>query len=157
MFSLIHNRNKFDLANSRLYNQNTFYNGFIKDLNNCHENLIIESPFITSKRMRILLPILAKLRRRGIEIIVNTRDPAEHNGDYQDQALEAIHELQALDITVLYTAGHHRKLAIIDKRIVWEGSLNILSFNDSCEIMRRIVSIVAAKQLLSFTKLNKYL
>lgn len=142
---------------SALYDQKTFYKAFIKDLNNCQKNLIIESPFITSKRMKILLPILAKLRHRGVDIIINTRNPAEHDGIYQDQAFEAIYDLQALNITVLYTTGHHRKLAIIDNRIIWEGSLNILSFNDSCEIMRRIVSIVAAKQLLSFTRLNKYL
>ena len=53
------------------------------------------------------------------------------------QAELAIHTLQELDVTVLMTVGHHRKIAIVDD-ILYEGSLNILSQNDSCELMRRI-------------------
>ena len=56
---------------------------------------------------------------------------------------------------VLYTVKHHRKLAIIDEEILWEGSLNILSQGDSCEIMRRTFSDSLALQMLHFTKLDK--
>jgi len=54
--------------------------------------------------------------------------------------LNAIGDMQKLGVIVLYTVGHHRKLAVLDRKIVYEGSLNILSFNDSCEIMRKITS-----------------
>ncbi len=42
----------------------------------------------------------------------------------------------------------HRKLAVIDANIVWEGSLNILSQARSAEFMRRIVSFEIASQTL---------
>jgi hypothetical protein len=58
---------------------------------------------------------------------------------------------------VLYTAGHHRKLAILDRSILWEGSLNILSQNSSSEIMRRIQSAELAWQMAHFTKLDAHL
>jgi phosphatidylserine/phosphatidylglycerophosphate/cardiolipin synthase-like enzyme len=64
-----------------------------------------------------------------VRIIVNTRDPQEHEGIYQTQAMQAVAQFQALDIVVLYTAGHHRKLAIIDGKVVWMGSLNILTYS----------------------------
>ena len=107
--------------------------------------------------MQVLLPILQKLRRRGVSILVNTRNPEEHDEVYEVQAMEAVAQMQALGITVLYTAGHHRKLAIIDRKVIWEGSLNILSFNDSCEIMRKITSTTLAKQLVEFTAVDTYL
>lgn len=73
------------------------------------------------------------------------------------QALNAVAAMQDIGITILYTVGHHRKLAIVDAQISWEGSLNILSYNDSCEIMRRIDSKTEAEQLIRFTGVDRYL
>lgn len=145
------------LLSSRLYDNVTFYNAFAKDLRNAKKNVVIVSPFITTKRMRALLPIIRRLRQRGVQIIVNTRDPAEHDAEYGLQAIQAIEIMQSMGVVVLYTVKHHRKLAIIDDEVLWEGSLNILSYNDSCEIMRKIVSHVVAKQTIEFVKLEEYL
>ncbi len=38
----------------------------------------------------------------------------------------------------LLTGNFHRKLAVIDRTILWEGSLNILSQNRSQKVMSRI-------------------
>jgi len=47
-----------ELLSSRLYNEKTFYSAFINDLNNCGSELIIESPFITRRRLQHLLQTL---------------------------------------------------------------------------------------------------
>ncbi|HLZ14963.1 MAG TPA: phospholipase D-like domain-containing protein [Candidatus Saccharimonadales bacterium] len=140
-----------------LYDQNTFYKAFGRDLSSAQQEVIIESPFITEKRMNVLLPIFIKMRRRNVKVIVNTRNPNEHEGDYYRQAINAVSAMQDLGIIVLYTRGHHRKLAIIDRKIVYEGSLNILSFSDSCEIMRKIVSETIAMQLCKFIAIDRYI
>jgi phosphatidylserine/phosphatidylglycerophosphate/cardiolipin synthase-like enzyme len=131
---------------SSLFDQNTFYRAFERDLRHARQEVIIESPFIAANRMKVLLPILRKLSKRGVRIVVNTRHPDEHEGDYCRQAFEAVATLQDMGATVLYTGGHHRKLAIIDRKVFYEGSLNILSYRDSCEIMRRVVSSAEAKK-----------
>lgn len=141
---------------SKLYDQTTFYTAFERDLRRCKRELVIESPFITTRRMNALLPILANLRKRNVTIIVNTRNPNEHDGDYSHQAQDAIEAMQDLGIAVLYTVGHHRKLAIFDREVFYEGSLNILSFSDSCEIMRRVASSAEAKLLINFIGVKKY-
>ena len=107
--------------------------------------------------MNVLLPIFEKMRRRNVRIIINTRNPLEHDGDYIRQAQESIVLLQNMGVKVLYTTKHHRKLVIVDRRISYEGSLNILSFTDSCEIMRRTVSSSEAEVLLRFIGLHKFL
>ncbi|MEJ0073317.1 MAG: phospholipase D-like domain-containing protein [Candidatus Saccharibacteria bacterium] len=137
--------------------KDTFYRAFTHDLRLAKKSVLIESPFITAGRVRKLLPLLKILRSQGVQIVINTRDPQDHEGSYRQQAVEAVAQFHALDIVVLHTAGHHRKLAIIDNKTIWEGSLNILSFNDSCEIMRRIVSRDEAKILTNFIKLNEFL
>ena len=141
---------------SKLYDQNTFYRAFERDLKHCKRELIIESPFITTRRMNALLPLFAKLRKRGASIVINTRNPDEHDGDYYFQALDAVTAMQDLGITVLYTVGHHLKLAIIDREMFYEGSLNILSYSDSCEIMRRVVSSTETEILIKFIGIKQY-
>lgn len=147
---------RHSFPHSTLYNQDSFYEAFLRDMRRAKAQLIIESPFITSKRVRVLLPVFEELRRKGVEIIINTRNPEEHDGAYQNQAADAIEAFQSLGAVVLYTVGHHRKLAIIDNEIVWEGSLNILSFSDSCEIMRRIASSEEARIMTKFIGVENY-
>jgi len=66
-----------DLLDSKLFDDKTFYPALIKDLNNCSSELIIESPFITRRRLQCLLPTLQKLKDRKVRIIINTKDPHE--------------------------------------------------------------------------------
>ncbi len=142
---------------SKLYNENTFYPAFIKDIKKCQSELLIECPFITNRRLQHLLPIFQKLKDRKVRIVVNTRNPRELDDEYQrEDTYSAISSLQMIGVHVLFTVGHHRKLAILDRSITYEGSLNILSQNNSSEIMRRIESTQLAWQIIRFIELDKY-
>lgn len=68
-------RNAF-LPNSTLYDQNSFYKEFYRDIQSAYQQMIIESPFITTRRINDLLTIFQKLRRKDVSIIVNTRNPS---------------------------------------------------------------------------------
>lgn len=144
-------------TSSTLFNQESFDTRFLQDIHSCHSSLVIESPFIRLNRVHKLMPLLIRLRRRNVKIIINTREPSEHDFEYARQAEEAIAMMQVLGIKVLYTVKHHRKLAILDRSTMWEGSLNILSYFDSCEIMRRTVSTTDAEILINFIGMHKYL
>jgi len=101
---------------------------------------------------------LQKLKQQNVRIAITTRDPYEHDDEYRrEEAHRAVAQLQRSGIHVLYTTGHHRKLAIIDRQILYEGSLNILSQNNSCEIMRRIESVQLAWQMARFVGIDKVL
>lgn len=155
MFSLLKHQ-ATELTGSRLYDQDSFYAAFLKDLARCQHEVIIESPFITQRRLDTLLPTLEKLKGRNVKVTINTRDPHENNEDnLRQEGARAIAKLQYRGIQVLYTGKHHRKLAIIDRSILWEGNLNILSQNDSCEIMRRIESAQLAWQMTHFIGIDK--
>ena len=144
------------LIDSSLYNEDTFYNRFEKDLKNCHSEVIIESPFITSRRLSLLMPSLQKLKSKHVRITINTRDPETHDDNMREDARFALSKLQHMGINVLFTGGHHRKLAIIDRLILYEGSLNILSQNNSCEVMRRIKSTQLAWQMIKFIRIDDF-
>lgn len=157
MLSRLFRRADDGLAASLLFNERTFYTQFRRDLERAKSEIVIESPFMTGRRIKSLLPSLRLAVRRGVKVTINTREPNEHEGRLRLEAEWAIAALQASGIKVLLTGGHHRKLAIIDRKILWEGSHNILSQNDSCEIMRRIKSEELAEQMVSFIGLTHYL
>lgn len=142
---------------SRLFDDEAFDGIFLKDVRKYRSSLVIESPFIRLNRVLDLLPTFTSLRNRGIQVVFNTRPPEEHDVEYRHQAEEAISLLQDIGVRVLFTVKHHRKQAIIDREIFWEGSLNILSYYNSCEIMRRTVSASEAETLINFIGINKYL
>jgi phosphatidylserine/phosphatidylglycerophosphate/cardiolipin synthase-like enzyme len=129
-----------NLFSSKLFDENTFYQAFLSDLEACRSEVYIESPsYITSKRAEMLIPIFNNLLVRGVRIYVITRDPQEHNENMEYQSEETISLFEKMGVQVLLCVGnHHRKLTILDRKILYEGSLNILSQNQSREIMRRI-------------------
>lgn len=143
-----------NLEASKLFDETSFYKQFIEDLLNSKKEVIIESPYITSSRMELLSPIFKKLVDRGIKIHIVTRDPIEHDEHMQHQATNEILNCCEIGVNIILLRGnHHRKLAIIDREILWEGSLNILSQSHSKEIMRRIDNPTIALDMFSFLNL----
>lgn len=151
-------RNENHLISSELHDETTFYSKFIKDLEKVKKEVIIESPYITCKRMQLLEPIFRRLIKRGVKVYIITRHPQEHTESLASQADFEIYNFETMGVHVLLCAGnHHRKLAMLDRKVLWEGSLNILSQGYSREIMRRIDSEVVSMQMFRFLQLQKVL
>lgn len=147
-----------DFEKSHLFNETDFYQNFIKDLLNAKQEVIIDSPYITTERVRTFTPIFEHLINKGIKIFILTRQPKEHDSTMRYQATDEIKNFENMGITVLPFIGYvHRKLAIIDRSILWEGSLNILSQRDSHEVMRRFEGKETSQQMMTFLKLDKNL
>lgn len=143
---------------SQLHTEKTFYLSFLNDLENCREEVIIESPYITRERTSLFIPIFEKLLEKGIRIYVMTRDPKEHDSNMEAQSEKAIRTFEIMGVqTLLCVGNHHRKLAILDRKILWEGSLNILSQTYSKEIMRRIENEEFTMEMFNFLKLSEFI
>ncbi len=144
--------------NSTLHDEKTFYKAFLRDLDQAAEEIIIESPFITSSRMKMLWPSLKHAYTKGVKVYIITRDPQDHSDGYEVQSESEIEACEDLGIQVLLCTGnHHRKLAIIDRNILWEGSLNILSQTHSREIMRRLEGGGFAVDMFIFLNFGRYI
>lgn len=146
------------MFNSQLHDEKTFYQTFLRDLERCQEEVVIESPYITCERMKTFDRIFEKLIKRGVKIYFITRDPKEHDENLEFQSEEVISYCERIGIQVLLCLGnHHRKLAILDRKVIWEGSLNILSQTYSREFMRRIDNKEITLETFNFLNLGKFL
>lgn len=159
MFNLLFAKSpQQELVASKLFDETTFYQAFLNNLKGCKQELIIESPYITTNRMRLFWPIFERLLKRNVTIYIITKDFDDLDENLRQQSEVAIQNCEHLGIQVLLCIGnHHRKLAMIDRKILWEGSLNILSQTHSREIMRRIESRMITKQTFDFLRLGRFI
>ena len=130
-----------------IYNQITFQKCFVDDISQARSSIVIVSPYTTLRRVNWLKSILTVAQSRGVSVTVYTR-PADSFLDKNRQAAEsAIHALVETGITVQTREEIHQKFAVIDGRIVWYGSVNLLSFSASQESIMRLVSGSVARAL----------
>ena len=140
------------LLASRLFNDGNFHRAFAKDLLRAKKRVIIESPYLTERRVRYYVPIFKKLSKRKVKIRINTRHPRYHDEAMRIQADKAAKILLASGVKIYtYVDRRHWKLAAIDRVVLWEGSMNILSHGSSGEIMRRTKSYFFCHKMLDFS------
>lgn len=145
-----------ELNTFRAYDQTDFYQNFLKDLISAEREVIIESPFLTSKRVATFLPIFDLLIKKDVNIFIITRPPKEHKDNMKIEAETEFQVFEDMGITILPMYGHiHEKIGIIDRKILWAGSLNILSQSDSREIMWRFLGDSVSDQIITFLKIKK--
>lgn len=141
-----------------LFNEKTFYKAFEKDLLEAKKEVVIYSPFVTKFRTDFYKPIIEKLRSRNIEIFIFTRPIEEYETMFQPQIQCALKRYEEMGVCIFYPSKYiHEKVAIIDREILYEGSLNILSHRASKEMMRRTIGEESAIQVLHYLGLNKSL
>lgn len=145
----------FQTASYILTDENSFYYRFEQDLNQAKQEVIIESPFMTVPKIRSLKSIFESLIKRDIKVFVITRHPEEHGALMAEQSEAGIRFFERIGVQVLMCKSHHRKIAMIDREIIWKGSLNILSHRNSREFMEREENKQKAGVLFKFLKYDQ--
>jgi len=153
--ALIETPSYVDVADSSLFTEKNFWLAFLNDLQTAEKSVIIMSPFISLRRAGKLMDFLRVLLAKGVEMRVYTRPPAQQRGSLSDHAEQVIKQLETIGAKVVQRKGMHQKIAVIDDRIVWEGSLNILSHKDTQEQMRRLDGRNTVQEVIRNLELDK--
>jgi superfamily II DNA or RNA helicase len=127
-----------------IYDADSFVPVIKNDFAETKKEILIVSPFLRKKRIQTILEWLKEPLQKGISITVITRPPES----YKDSKLiqECIALLQ-FALSVIIKPNIHQKYIIIDNRLVWYGSLNLLSFGSSEESIMRLESKELATEL----------
>lgn len=134
-----------------LCGEGTFLSAFIQDVRNMHSRMTVYSPFITESRLSSLLPYFTDKINSGCMITVVTKSLPERSKGEAGSYKKCEEELQKIGVRVIHKKGMHEKTIIIDDDIVWNGSLNALSFTGNTgEIMQRCKSRSNAQDFEKF-------
>ena len=123
-----------------------FYKAFEKDLRGVKSKVFLASPFTTAQGTERWMQTFRDLRAKNVEIVgftkpVNEKDASTNSAEIHTGLEGVFKELRPV-------SKMHEKLAVFDQKIVWLGSLNILSHKNSTEIMVRIDSPDFAQSIL---------
>jgi len=137
-----------------IFNRTTFAPVFANDLANAAREILIVSPFVTKRRSLQMLQNLQTALGNKVKVTVVTRPEK----DFKDRDVSALQSalglLQGTGIDFIFKAKIHQKFAIIDQRIVWYGSINLLSYGNAEESIMRLESSGIANELIRSIEKN---
>jgi len=131
-----------------IFNKTNFLPVYSNDIITASREILIVSPFVTKRRALQMMQYLSAALVKGTKVVVITR-PAE---DFKDKDLTAwqtaLNYLRSSGVVVVFKSNIHQKFAIMDEKIVWYGSINLLSFGSAEESIMRLESSNIANELI---------
>ena len=134
---------------SMIYDVNSFAPVMKNDFIEARKEILIISPYLRKKRIDVILEWLKEPLKMGVSITVITRP--EESYKEQERIKECIEYLQSF-VTVVQKANIHQKFILIDNRLVWYESINLLSYGSSEESIMRLESGELAGELEAMMK-----
>ncbi|OHE17831.1 MAG: hypothetical protein A2X96_06185 [Syntrophobacterales bacterium GWC2_56_13] len=131
-----------------IFDNTTFLPVYKNDLLNAAREILIVSPFVTKRRVSQMLPFLGAAQDRKVRAVVVTRPAADFREKDRPAWEETLALLHAAGIQVAFKSNIHQKFAVFDQKIVWYGSINLLSFGRAEESIMRLENPGIADELL---------
>jgi phosphatidylserine/phosphatidylglycerophosphate/cardiolipin synthase-like enzyme len=82
-----------------------------------------------------------------VNVTVITRPASDFKNRDLSSWNDSIEQLKMTNIHIIFKSNIHQKFAIFDQKIVWYGSINLLSYGSAEESMMRINSTKIAYEL----------
>ena len=131
-----------------IFDGETYRSVYESDLNQANLEIVISSPGINQPKTRWFLRTIYNQQLQGIRVSILTIPSAEYPDSRVEQAGKLINQLKDAGVYVKETPGLHEHFAVIDKEIVWYGSMNLLSGEKEDDSMIRVQSQEIAEELL---------
>jgi AAA domain/Topoisomerase DNA binding C4 zinc finger/PLD-like domain len=130
-----------DAESLGIFNQRTFDAAVFQDIAEARDSVVILSGFITQARVAMLGDLLRERVSVGVKVRCVTRPPQRNGSMNPELTREALDSLEGIGCTVDCRNDIHEKIVLIDKTIVWHGSLNMLSSTHRTdESMTRLIN-----------------
>jgi superfamily II DNA or RNA helicase len=131
-----------------IFNRDNFLPVFSNDLLNAKKEILIVSPYVKKRRVMQMAQYIDAAVRNSVRVIVVTRPVEDFKEKEQKAIKDALDVLKGRAIKVIFRPNIHQKFAIMDQKIVWYGSINLLSFGESQESIMRLDSSNIANELI---------
>lgn len=127
---------------------------FERDMTEAGREIVISSPGISAKGVRRILKNLGERHDAGVKITLLTLPAEGYPKEHIEKTKELLAELRALGATVMEKPGMHEHFAVIDREIVWYGSVNLLSNAKEEDNLMRVKSREIGQELLEISFLE---
>ena len=130
------------------YDCETYSDVFRNDFIDAKDEVLISSPYVSVAGSERLLRIFAAINNKDIHISLITYSPSHYSDDIKGR-IENIHnKLIMSGIKIFFVDSIPSRYAVIDKEILWYGSMNLVSNIKEDDDEMRIVNRSVAKALI---------
>ncbi len=130
-----------------IFSKDNFFPVYLQDIAMASKRLLIVSPFVTKKRMLQMTGYFCEILKNQVEITIVTRPARDFKEDRRTSLEQIFKRTEETGINLIFKSNIHQKFAIIDDKITWYGSINLLSFGYSEESIMRLESSSIAYEL----------
>ncbi len=137
-----------------IYDRENFLPVFTNDMLNAKKEILIVSPYVKKRRVMQMTQYIDAALQNNIRVIVITRPEEDFKEKEQSAIVAALDILKDMEIKVVFKSNIHQKFAIMDQKILWYGSINLLSFGESEESIMRLDNYNIANELIKSVEIQ---
>ena len=145
-----------DAPTNLIFNKDDFFPVYLRDIAVASRHVLIISPFVTKQRMRQMMEHFNELLKKQIKVTVVTRPADDYDENRKAMLSDLFSTVETNGVQMVYKSNIHQKFAIIDSKITWYGSINLLSFGYSEETIMRLESSSIASELIESIDMGEF-
>ena len=131
-----------------VFDGTTYLTSYEQDLCSCQREILICSPGVNRAKVRRLLQRTQLQQEQGVQVIVWTLSPEQYPKNRIERTEKLLVELREGGVAVRTFQRLHEHFAVLDRELVWYGSVNLLSREKEEDSLLRIASREIAEELL---------
>jgi len=134
-----------------IFDMDTYKAVYEQDLLEANEEIILSSPVISGKKVEELMKLLKEKQELGLRIVIITWKPDCYGYGDSEYWLELQERMRKVGFEMNLVEDYCEHYCIVDKEIVWYGSMNFLGKEDAEDNLMRICSQTIAAELMEST------
>ncbi len=130
------------------YDSETYGDAFRADIINAKSEVLISSPYVSAAGSERLLRAYVAMVNKDVKVSLVTFPSSRYSDDITDRIKKIHNKLMIAGIELQFVDHIPSKYAVIDKEILWYGSMNLVSKIKEDDDEMRIVNGSVAKALV---------
>jgi len=131
-----------------IFDKDNFLPVFNQDINAAKKEILIISPFVRKIRTLQMTKNLKMALEKKVRVLIITRPKEDFKPNDQATIQRTLDLLTDCGASIVFKSNIHQKFAVMDQKVVWYGSINLLSYGSAQESIMRIESANIANELV---------
>lgn len=150
-YQIAANAGKEKQAANAIYDSDSYLSVYEQDLSEAQNGIVISSPTLGRNKVYRFIRLLKDCIERGVRVTIVTWHPDAYRYGRDEARIELMELLRNSGFHLVLAQEHCEHYAVIDHKIVWYGSMKLLSRDDVDDNIMRVVSDDIATELLEMT------
>jgi phosphatidylserine/phosphatidylglycerophosphate/cardiolipin synthase-like enzyme len=132
-----------------IFDNRSFLPVFENDIRDAKFEITIVSPYIRKNRTSQMLRLLSEAQVNGVRANIITRPADNYRLTDQPGVIALMNEIRSAGVFIAEKPYIHQKFTVIDKHLIWYGSINLFSYGSAEESVMRFENMEIAEELLN--------